>query len=134
VAVKPKLLHFETTLHADGRASVENGEPHALGGEWTAEHLVLAGLAKCSLTSLAHFARQRGAAAEGDVRTDGTITRREDGSWGFVEIACVMDVTVEPEPDDLAGLLDSAEWGCFISSSLRPKPVYSWRVNGREIR
>lgn len=132
MAVKPKVLRFAAALHEDGRASAEDGDPTQIPGGWEAEHLVLAGLAKCSLTSLRHFARQRGATAEGSARTHGEITRREDGSWGFVEITIELDVTVEPEPDDVPDLLAKAEWGCFIGGSLRPKPEYRWRVNGRD--
>lgn len=134
MAVKAKVLEFAVALGADGRSSADDHEPAtAFGGEWTAEHLVLAGLAKCSLTSLGHFARQRGSTADGSAATHGRVTKREDGAYGFVEIECSLDVTLEPEPDDLAAVLEQAEWGCFVGQSLQPKPAYRWRVNGREI-
>ena len=132
MAVKPKVLRYAAALDERGRASAEGGDDFAIPGGWEAEHLVLAGLARCSLTSLRHFARQRGSAADGSAKVNGAITRRDDGSWGFVEIAIELDVTIEPEPDDVPELLAKAEWGCFVGASLRPKPQYRWRVNGRD--
>lgn len=132
--VKVKVFEYAVTLHEDGRASAEDHDPIAFGGEWSPEHLVLAGLAKCSLTSLRHFARHGRSVADGAVATTGTVTRRDDGSYGFVDIECALDVTVEPEPDDLGELIAKAEWGCFVGSSLLPKPRYSWRVNGKDVR
>jgi organic hydroperoxide reductase OsmC/OhrA len=125
-------MHFEITLDEDGRTAPEDGKPVAFGEEWTAEHLVLAGLAKCSLTSLAYFARQRGSDADGSARVRAMVTKRDDGAYAFVELSCSLDVTVEPEPDDVGDLLGQAEWGCFIGQSLQPKPEYHWRVNGVE--
>jgi organic hydroperoxide reductase OsmC/OhrA len=134
MAVKAKVLQFATTLREDGRAAAEENEPAALPGEWTAEHLVLFALAKCSLTSLGHFARQRGATAEGSAVTRGTVTRvDEEDVYRFVEIEIDLDVRLEPEPDELPALLQRAEWGCFIGQSLKSKPQYRWRVNGRDV-
>jgi organic hydroperoxide reductase OsmC/OhrA len=125
-------MHYEITLDEQGRAAAEDSEPVAFGEEWTAEHLVLAGLAGCSLTSLALFAKKRGSVADGTARARGLVTKRDDGAYGFVELSCRLDVTIEPEPDDLGGLLEQAVWGCFVGQSLTPKPEYHWRVNGTE--
>ena len=126
-------MKFAATLGEDGRATAEDHEPQSVPGEWTAEHLVLIALAKCSLTSLGYFCRQRGSSVEGSASMRGSVTRREDDAYGFVEIEIELDVRLEPEPDDLGGLLDRAEWGCFVGQSLKPKPTYRWRVNGREV-
>ena len=134
MAVKAKVLKFAASLGEDGRATAEEHDPQSLPGEWTAEHLVLIALAKCSLTSLGYFARQRGSTAEGSAAVRGSVTLREDEeAYGFVEIEIELDVRIEPEPDDVRDLLDRAEWGCFIGQSLKPKPAYRWRVNGREV-
>jgi organic hydroperoxide reductase OsmC/OhrA len=134
MAVKAKVLNFSASLDADGRASAEKHEPQSLPGEWTAEHLVLIGLAQCSLTSLGYFARQRGSTVDGSADVRGSVTLREDEEvYGFVEIEIELDVRIEPEPDDVRELLDRAEWGCFIGQSLKPKPAYRWRVNDREV-
>lgn len=132
--VKAKVLRFSATLENDGRAAAEEHEPAAIPGDWTAEHLVLVALAKCSLTSLAYFARQSGSTAEGSAVTRGKVTRDEsDDAYRFVEMQIELDVRLEPEPDDVPTLLQRAEWGCFIGQSLKSKPQYTWRVNGRDV-
>lgn len=134
MAVKAKVLRFSATVHDDGRAAAEKHGAASLPGEWTAEHLVLVALAKCSLTSLAHFARQSGATAEGSAVARGTVTLdEEDDAYRFVELEIDLDVRLEPEPDDVPTLLERAVWGCFIGQSLKSKPLYRWRVNGREV-
>jgi uncharacterized OsmC-like protein len=134
VAVKAKTFAYSVTLDRAGRHAAEVGAPVEFGAEWSAEHLVLAGLAQCITTSLRHFARQRGAGVVAAATASGTVTRRDDGRYGFVEIDCALDVEIDPEPDALEELLDRAEWGCFIGASLVPKPTYRWRVNGRDVR
>ena len=134
MVVKAKVLEFAASLQEDGRAAAEDHEPASIPGDWTAEHLVLVALAKCSLTSLAHFARQSGSTAEGSAVARGKVTRDEvDDAYRFVEMEIELDVRLEPEPDDVPTLLERAEWGCFIGQSLKAKPAYGWRVNGREV-
>jgi uncharacterized OsmC-like protein len=133
MAVKAKVLEYSLAVDREGRVALEGDEPAELGPEWTPEHLLLAGLARCSLASLRYYARQRGIDANGSAHASGTITRRDDGSYGFVAIDVAIAATLTPPPDDLRELLDKAEWGCFVGASLVPKPVYTWRVNGEEI-
>lgn len=107
-----------------------------LGEEWSAEALVLAGLVRCTLTSLAYHVRRIGLDVTGRGSAAGSITRREeDGRYAFVEIVCELDVELDPEPveGELEALLVKAERDCFISASLRIAPRYHWRVNGREL-
>jgi organic hydroperoxide reductase OsmC/OhrA len=107
-----------------------------LGEESSAEHLLLAGLARCSISSLAYFARQKGLEAHASALASGTVTRREDDDrYGFVSIECQMEVRLdgELEPDELRSLVRTAEWGCFVGASLKPAPRYTWRVNGRAL-
>jgi organic hydroperoxide reductase OsmC/OhrA len=100
---------------------------------WSPEDLVLAGLVKCTLASLAFYGERQGIEIAGGGAADGVVTKREsDDRYAFVEILCGLDVKLEPRPDaeKLGALLDSAEWGCFIGASLTVKPRYEWRVNG----
>jgi len=135
VAIRAK--HFEYWISLDGVGTLSaEGVPVPLGDDVAAEHLLLAALARCSITSLEHFANQRGINVEASAYASGTVTRREeDDRYGFVNIDCKLEVRLEPEPagDDLGPLLESAEWGCFIGASLKPPPRYSWRVNGRDL-
>lgn len=128
-----KTFEYAISLDRAGRPAAEGGEPLELPGEWAPEHLVLAGLARCTLASLRYHATRAGLDAVGSAAARGTVTRREDdGVYAFVEIECELEVEIEPEPDDLAELLAKAERDCFVGASLTAKPRYRWRVNGVE--
>jgi organic hydroperoxide reductase OsmC/OhrA len=117
-------------------ASAAHEQPLDPNEEWSPEALVLAGLIKCSLASLAFFAERQKIDVRGGGSADGVVTKRDsDGRWAFVEILCGLDVELHPKPDDeqLQAVLDSAEWGCFIGASLTVKPRYEWRVNGEVV-
>lgn len=103
---------------------------------WSPEELVLAGLVKCTLASLAFYGERERIDVAGNGTADGVVTKREaDGRYAFIEILCGLDVRLEPKPEDekLSTLLDSAEWGCFVGASLTVKPRYEWRVNGEVV-
>ncbi|TMJ95593.1 MAG: hypothetical protein E6G67_06625 [Actinobacteria bacterium] len=131
-----KRFEHSVTLDRDGRMLADGSGALTTAESWTAEHLVLAGLLRCTLASLEFFAESQGVQARGGGAADGVVTRREDdGRFAFVEIECGLDVELEPRPEDqrLEKLLDSAEWGCFIAASLTVKPRYEWRVNGEVV-
>jgi organic hydroperoxide reductase OsmC/OhrA len=133
VTVRAKHFEYWITLDEDGLTA--DGQPMQLA-DASAEHLLLAGLARCSLSSLGHFSRQRNVEATASAYASGTVTRREeDDRYGFASIECRMDVQLGSElgEDELRTLLQSAEWGCFVGASLRPAPRYKWRVNGRDL-
>jgi organic hydroperoxide reductase OsmC/OhrA len=135
VSLRAKHFEYWISLDEGGTLSAE-GHPVSLTDEVSAEHLLLAGLARCSISSLEHFAAQREIEVEASAYASGTVTRREsDDRYGFVEIDCKLEITLDPEPpaDELRKLLESAEWGCFIGASLNPPPRYRWRVNGRDL-
>jgi organic hydroperoxide reductase OsmC/OhrA len=113
------------------------GDPPRAEEDWSPEHLVLAGLARCTLKSLDFHAKRTGVAASGTASAQGAVTKREtDGRYAFVELECGLDVELEPLPEDevLAELLALAERDCFVGASLMPAPRYEWRVNGKLVR
>lgn len=132
-----RAKHFDYWISLDEGGSLSaDGHPVKIEGDAGAEHLLLAALARCSISSLEHFASQKGLEAHASAHASGTVTRRsEDDRYGFVNIECKLDVRLEPEPPEgeLRPLLESAEWGCFIGASLKPAPRYRWRVNGRDL-
>ena len=135
MTVRAKHFDYWISLDENGALSAE-GHPVTLDGDVTAEHLLLAGLARCSIASLEHFAGLKEIEIRASAYASGTVTRREeDDRYGFVNLDVKLDVAVEPEPaaDELRTLLESAEWGCFIGASVKPPPSYSWRVNGRDL-
>jgi organic hydroperoxide reductase OsmC/OhrA len=134
VAARPKVLEYETAIDAGGNLSAESCPKIELPPEWTAEHLLLAALLRCSLRSLEYHAKRAGAEASGGGSARGTITKREeDERYAFVQIEVELDVVVEPG-DDVATLLAKAERDCFIGASLSIAPVYRWTVNGVSAR
>jgi organic hydroperoxide reductase OsmC/OhrA len=126
----PKRFEYSVTEEA--------GTPARAEPDWKPEHLVLAGLARCTLASLEfHAERMSVRVAAGEAAADGVVTKREeDDRYAFVEIACALDVELEPAPEggQLTELLGLAERDCFVGASLTAKPSYKWRVNGQLIR
>jgi organic hydroperoxide reductase OsmC/OhrA len=124
---------FAVAVDRDGRVAAQDGAAVHFGHEWTAEHLLLAALARCSLAALSYHARRDGLWLQASARASGAVARRPDGEWGFVELTCEIDVRLDPapaEPDELAG---RAERGCFVGTSLDPSPTYDWTVNGDRV-
>src|SRR5258708_29725235 len=92
-------FHVETDRGWTSRSALGGADlPRDAG--WTPEHLLLAGLSRCALTSLEYHAKRAGVEATAAVSAHGTVTRREeDGRFAFVEITVALDLTVEPRPD-----------------------------------
>lgn len=135
MALRAKHFEYWISLGEDGSLSAD-GDPVTIGGDVSAEHLLLTALARCSISSLEHFARQKDVEVTASAYASGTVTRRADQDrYGFVSIECKLDVQLAGElaEDELRSLLESAEWGCFIGASLDPAPRYAWRVNGRDL-
>lgn len=124
-----KRFEYVASLERDGSMRAEDGAPLVADDSWTPEHFVLVGLARCTLKSLRHYARDANVSASAQVA--GVVTRREsDGLYALVEVEALFEVEIDPVPDDLGQLLARAERGCFVGNSLTAKPRYVWRVNG----
>ena len=134
---RAKEFRYAVDLGADGSLRDEGGVPLETPPSWTPEHLLLAGLVRCSLQSLRHHASRGGLtvlATSGSARA--LVTKREeDGRYAVVEAELVLEVDVEPSPgeDELAELLAKAKRDCFVGASLVVEPTYSWTVNGRAV-
>jgi organic hydroperoxide reductase OsmC/OhrA len=130
--LKAKELHFEVALDGAGELHVEDGTPLALASGWTAEHLLLAGLVRCSLESLRYAAsRARIEVTASSGSASAVVTRREsDGLYAVVSAEVALNISLAPKPtaDALTRLLANAERGCFIGASLTAKPAYRWNV------
>ena len=125
---RAKILEFTTAVARDGRVEAL-GDSLLPPAAWQAEHLVLAGLVRCSLTSLRYHARRVGIGVAASGEAWGSVTKRKrDGRYAFVEIECRLDVELTPAPDDLAALLAKAERDCFVGASLSAEPRYVWNV------
>jgi uncharacterized OsmC-like protein len=135
VAVRAKELRYAVDLTTGGELTDENGVVLEVPAEWSPEHLLLAGLVRCSLKSLRHHAARKGVEVGSASATSRTlVTKREtDDRYALVETEVELAVELEPEPDALTELLELAERDCFIGSSLTAKPTYRWVVNGRAV-
>ena len=134
MAVGAKEFRYAIALDRSGRATADGEAPLELEPAWTPEHMLLAGLTRCTLQSLRYHADRMGADFVGTASASGRITRRDtDGRYAFVEIDVELDVEIEPAPpgDELTALIARAERDCFLGASLDTPPRYRWRVNGR---
>jgi organic hydroperoxide reductase OsmC/OhrA len=134
--LRPRVLHFDVTVDRAGDArSALGGTPLSREVEWWAEHLVLAGLVRCTLASMGYAAHRAGFDSLGAGSAHGVITKRDDGLHAFVDIETTLEVDLAPapEPGVVRDLVAKAEHGCFVSNSLTARPRHRWIVNGHEI-
>ncbi len=131
--MRAKRFEFAASLQPDGAILAEGGSRVELGDAWLPEHLVLVAVAQCTFASLRFYARER--TVSGSAEAAGVVSRRDDGSYAFVEIELVIDVSLDPpvDADKLPALLARAEHGCFVGNSLTARPRLVWRVNGTHV-
>jgi organic hydroperoxide reductase OsmC/OhrA len=125
--VKAKEFRYSIALDRAGRVTADGQAP---------EHLVLEGLARCTLESLRFHTNRAGVDFVASAKAAGLVTRPAPGErYAFVEINVEIDLELEPVPetDALRELLGLAERDCFVGASLRPHPDYRWKVNGRSV-
>jgi len=131
-----KVLDYSIELDRRYRVSADGGDPQQLPRDFAPEHLALAGLARCTLASLAYHADRVGIKVEASsVGATGRVTKRAvDGRYAFVDLECRLDVELRPPPDreSQQALLSKAERDCFVGASFVAPTRYAWRVNGRE--
>jgi organic hydroperoxide reductase OsmC/OhrA len=135
VATGAKTFSYAVSVDRDWAATSDrDGTPIPAEDAWTPEHLVLAGLARCTLKSLSYHAQRDGIHVTGGADASGEVTQRDkDGRYAFVRIKVELDVTLEPTPPSARELVAKAERDCFVGASLTAKPRYRWTVNGEEI-
>jgi organic hydroperoxide reductase OsmC/OhrA len=136
VAEKAKEFRYAIALNRAGSITADGRSPLDLDVAWTPEHLLLAGLARCTLQSLRFHAEPAGFDFLASASAAGVVTKRqEDGRYAFVEIDVGLDLELEPFPpgDELRALIERAERDCFVGASLDPPPRYRWRINGEEL-
>ena len=135
MSAEAKTFNYAVSLDRDGAVSSgEGGSSIASEEAWSPEHLVLAGLARCTLTSLDYHASRTGVESGGAAEARGEVTQRTtDGRYAFVRVKVDLDVTLDPRPDNVRELLSKAERDCFVGASLTARPRYRWTVNGEEV-
>jgi uncharacterized OsmC-like protein len=127
--VRAKQFHYAVALERSGRVVADGSSPLDHDDTWTPEHLVLAGLVRCTIESLRYHARRAGIDFLAAGSASGTVTKREsDGRYAFVEIDVRLEVELDPAPsgDEREALLAKAERDCFVGASLTVSPRYAW--------
>ena len=126
---RAKVFDYAVELGADGTMTIPDGAGFVPPSEWTADHLLLAALLRCSLDSLAYHARRAGSRTQASGSASGRVRKREsDGRYAFAEIDVRIDATLEPPATDAEALVAKAERDCFVGSSLTVRPRYDWQL------
>jgi len=131
VAVKTKTFDYRVELDGAGRMTIPGSAAFTPPEGWSADHMLLAALARCSVQSLAHHARRAGhQVVTSAVSAHGTVKKSdEDGRYRFARIDVRVDATLEPNAGDVQELIAKAERDCFIGASLALDPEYEWHVS-----
>ena len=137
MATTGRVYEFDVAVDRNGTATNrQGGQAMVKDDEWWAEHLVLAGLVRCTLASLGYAARKANVDVVARGRAHGTVAKRDtDGRYAFVDIESSFELEVAPPPDPeaLATMLEKTERGCFVGNSLTARPRYRWKVNGENV-
>ena len=134
MSTRAKSFDYAVSLDETWDAWSDRGGGVLAGADeasWTPEHLILAALGRCTLTSLRFHCVRAGVTLTSRARTRGTVTRREtDGRFAFVDVDFEADVSFDPKPNEaaVAELLEKAERDCFVGASLTAPPTYTWNV------
>jgi organic hydroperoxide reductase OsmC/OhrA len=130
MAVRGKILQYDVELDRGGRLTIPGGGQLVFPEGWSADHLLLAALLRCSIESFAYHARRAGHTVTATGTAHGTIQRSgEDNRYRFVEIDVVIDAQLEPRTNEIDDLIAQGERDCFVGASLALKPRYEWRVS-----
>ncbi len=130
MTVRARVFEYSVELDAGGRATIPGGGQLVPPEGWTADHLLLAALVRCSLDSFGYHARRAGHTVTATGSAQGTITKSgPDDRYRFVSIDVRIDAQLEPRPDDGDALIAKAERDCFVGASLAVKPEYEWHVS-----
>jgi organic hydroperoxide reductase OsmC/OhrA len=130
MAVAAKTLEYAVELDEGGHFTVPGGGQFVTPEGWSADHLLLAALVRCSIDSFAYHARRAGHTVTGTGSAHGTVTKTDDdGRYRFVAIDVRLDVQLTPRASDSAPLVMKAERDCFVGASLTVKPEYEWHVS-----
>jgi organic hydroperoxide reductase OsmC/OhrA len=130
VATGAKVLEYAIELDNAGRMTIPGGGQFVPPEGWSADHLLLAALVRCSIDSFAYHARRVGHTVRASGSARGSITKAgDDGRYRFVSIAVSIDAQLEPRTNEADDLIAKAERDCFVGASLNVKPEYQWHVS-----
>jgi len=135
--VRARVFEYRVTTDAAWRAWSDRGGSAIERDEaWTPEHLLLAALVRCTLTSLEYHAKRSGVTFTATADAHCAVTRREeDERFAIVSSGVAFTVSFTPRLDAASAreLLARAEHDCFVGASLAVEPTCVWNVDGEEL-
>jgi len=130
MATTAKVLEYAVDVDRAGRMTMPGGGQFVPPEGWSADHLLLAALVRCSIDSFTYHARRAGHEVQASGEAQGIVTKHgEDGRYRFKEIDVRIDVQLTPRTNEPNDLIAKAERDCFIGASLVLKPEYTWHVS-----
>ena len=130
MAVLAKTFEYACEVDGAGRMTIPGGGQFVPPEGWSAAHLLLAALVRCSMDSFAYHARRAGHEVTAAGSAQGTITKSgEDNRYRFVSISVRIDAQLQPRTNEADDLIMKAERDCFVGASLTVKPEYAWHVS-----
>ena len=125
-----KVLEYAVDVDTAGRMTIPGGGQFVPPEGWSADHLLLAALVRCSIDSFAYHAHRAGHEVSASGEAQGRITKSgEDGRYRFVEIDVSISAQLTPRLNEVGDLVAKAERDCFVGASLTLKPDYVWHVS-----
>ncbi len=130
MATTAKVLEYAVDVDNAGRMTIPGGGQFVPPEGWSADHLLLAALVRCSIDSFTYHARRGGHEVTASGEAQGTVTKAgEDGRYRFVQIGVRINAQLTPRSNDVDNMIAKAERDCFIGASLTLKPEYQWHVS-----
>ena len=130
MTVGAKVFEYAVDLDRAGRLTIPGGGQFVPPEGWSADHLLLAALVRCSIDSFAYHARRAGHEVDASGEAQGYITKHEDeGRYRFIEIDVRIDAQLKPRTNEVDDLIMKAERDCFVGATLTLKPRYEWHVS-----
>ena len=124
------MFEYAVEVDRSGRMTVPGGAQLQPGEGWSPDHLLLAGLVRCTIESLTYHARRGGHAVSASGSAHATVARREsDGRYALAEVDVRIDAQLKPRLGDSTELVANAERDCFVGASLTIAPRYEWHVS-----
>jgi organic hydroperoxide reductase OsmC/OhrA len=130
VPPRAKVFEYAAEVDRDGRMTVPGGAQIDSPEGWSADHLLLAALVRCSIDSLVYHAHRAGHEVEAQGQAQGTITKATDEDrYAFVSIGVRIEAQLTPRTTEPSELTEKAERDCFVGASLNVKPTYDWQLS-----
>ena len=130
MAVTAKTFEYAVELDGAGRFTIPGGGQFVPPEGWSADHLLLAALVRCSIDSFAYHARRAGHEVQASGSAQGTITKSgDDNRYRFVSISVRIDAQLTPRTNEADDLIAKGQRDCFVGASLSVKPEYEWHVS-----